>query len=247
MSRNRRPHNEKHMQTAPAATHLGQVPESEIIGRIAAGDRTAFAWLMRRYNQKLYRTARSILRDDAEAEDAVQETYLIAYRSLPGFRGDATLSTWLVRIVANESLGRLRKRKRDAEIIHLGRGDDDDGTALEVTMDDAPFEQPERAAVRAETRRLLEAKIDLLPEAFRTVFMLRAVEEMSVEETAAALGIPEPTVRSRFFRAKALLRAALAHEIDVAEQDAFAFDGARCDRIVANVLARLDALPAPDA
>ena len=198
---------------------------------------------MRRYNQKLYRTARSILKDDAEAEDAVQEAYLIAYRSLAGFRGDATLSTWLVRIVVNESLGRLRKRKRDAEIIRLGhdrRWKRDD--ALETTMDEAPFEQPERAALRAETRRLLEAKIDLLPEAFRTVFMLRAVEEMSVEETAAALGIPEPTVRSRFFRARGLLRESLAREIDIAVEDAFAFAGERCDRIVAQVLARLDAM-----
>ena len=88
-----------------------------------AGDRAAFVWLMRRYNQKLYRTARSILKDDAEAEDAVQEAYLLAHRSLAGFRGDATLSTWLVRVVVNESLGRLRKRKRDAEIIRLGRAE----------------------------------------------------------------------------------------------------------------------------
>jgi RNA polymerase sigma-70 factor (ECF subfamily) len=114
-------------------------------------------------------------------------------------------------------------------------------------MDEPPFEQPERAAVRAETRLLLEAKIDLLPDVFRTVFMLRAVEEMSVEETAAALGIPEPTVRSRFFRAKGLLRESLAREIDMAVEGAFAFDGARCDRIVANVLARLDAKPSTGA
>ena len=218
-----------------------------MIGRIAAGDRAAFVWLMRRYNQKLYRTARSILRDDAEAEDAVQEAWLIAFRSLHGFRGDATLSTWLVRIVVNESLQRLRKRKREAEIIRLGHGDDFVGGDLEATMDDSLTGRPEHATLRAETRRLLEAKIDLLPEAFRTVFMLRAVEEMSVEETAAALGIPAPTVRSRFFRARGLLREALALEMDIAVQDAFAFAGARCDRIVANVLARLDASQADDA
>jgi len=234
------------MRTVSTTKAPDELPDTEMIARIAAGDCTAFTSLMRRYNQKLYRTARSILRDDAEAEDAVQEAYLIAYRSLPGFRGDATLSTWLVRIAVNESLGRLRKRKREAEIIRLGYGDEEEGSALEVTMDEPPFEQPERAAVRAETRRLLEAKIDLLPEAFRTVFVLRAVEEMSVEETAAALAIPEATVRSRFFRARGLLREALAREIDIAVQDAFAFDGARCDRIVANVLARLDASPATD-
>ena len=227
------------MQTVPAAPPPGQVPESEMIRRIASGDREAFVRMMRRYNQKLYRTARSILKDDAEAEDSVQEAYLTAYRSLDGFRGDAALSTWLVRIVVNESLGRLRKRKRDAEVIRLGHGDDE-RDVLETTMDEATFDQPERAALRAETRRLLEAKIDLLPEAFRTVFMLRAVEEMSVEETAAALGIPEPTVRSRFFRARGLLRESLAREIDIAVQDAFSFAGERCDRIVAGVLARLD-------
>jgi len=236
------------MQTAPAAapssTPAGQLPEREVIARIAAGDRAAFAWLMRRYNQKLYRTARSILKDDAEAEDAVQEAYLVAYRSLAGFRGEATLSTWLVRVVVNESLGRLRRRKRDAEIIRLGHTDTEVDDALETTMDNAPFEPPESAALRAETRRLLESKIDLLPDAFRTVFMLRAVEEMSVEETAAALDIPEATVRSRYFRAKGLLREALAREADIALGDAFAFAGGRCDRIVAKVLARLDSMQA---
>jgi RNA polymerase sigma-70 factor (ECF subfamily) len=221
-----------------------ELPESEAIARIVAGDRAAFVWLMRRYNQKLYRTARSILKDDAEAEDAVQEAYLLAHRSLAGFRGDATLSTWLVRVVVNESLGRLRKRKRDAEIIRLGHTDTEVDDALETTMDNAPFEPPESAALRAETRRLLESKIDLLPDAFRTVFMLRAVEEMSVEETAVALGIPEPTVRSRYFRAKGLLREALARDVDMAIGDAFAFAGSRCDRIVAQVLARLDAMQA---
>ena len=231
------------MQPAPAAPPPRSLPESEMIRRIASGDRETFTSLMRRHNQKLYRTARSILRDDAEAEDAVQEAYLTAYRSLHGFRGDSALSTWLVRIVVNESLGRLRKRKRDAKVIRLGHGDDE-RDVLETTMDDALFEQPEGAALRAETRRLLEAKIDLLPEAFRTVFMLRAVEEMSVEETAAALGIPEPTVRSRFFRARGLLRESLAREIDIAVQDAFSFAGERCDRIVAGVLARLEESPA---
>ena len=157
------------MQPAPAATPPGQVSESEMIRRITSGDREAFTWMMRRYNQKLYRTARSILRDDAEAEDSVQEAYLTAYRSLNGFRGDAALSSWLVRIVVNQLLGRLRKRKRDAEVIRLGH-DNDERDVLETTMDEALFEQPERAALRSETRRLLEAKIDLLPEAFERVF-----------------------------------------------------------------------------
>jgi RNA polymerase sigma-70 factor (ECF subfamily) len=235
------------MQTARAPEPSTDVPESALLARINAGDRAAFVNLMRRYNQKLYRTARSILRDDFEAEDAVQDAWMIAYRSLAGFRGDATLSTWLVRIVVNASIARLRKHKRDAEIIRLGYGDEQIEDTLETTMDESPFAQPEDVALRAETRKLLEAKIDLLPEAFRTVFMLRAVEEMTVEETAAALGIPEPTVRSRLFRAKGLLREALARDVDLALGDAFAFAGARCDRIVERVLARLDAAQSPDA
>jgi RNA polymerase sigma-70 factor, ECF subfamily len=172
------------------------LPDSEIAQRIAAGDRDALLLLMRRYNQTLYRTARSILKDDAEAEDAVQEAYLLAYRAMCQFRGDAKLSTWLVRIVINEALGRGRKRGRRAEVIRLDSTMEQNGEAMEVNMDETSPEQPERAALRAETRRLLEAKIDQLPDSFRTVFVLRAIEEMTVEEAAKCLGIPESTVRT---------------------------------------------------
>ena len=199
---------------------------------------------MRRYNQTLYRTARSILKDDTESEDAVQDAYLLAYRAMARFRADAKLSTWLVRIVVNESLGRLRKRKRHAEVIRLDDTADSFEENAEMTMSERWPEQPERAALRAETRRLIEARIDQLPDAFRTVFVLRAVEEMSVEETAICLGIPQATVRSRYFRAKGLLREALAREIDYTIEDAFAFAGERCDRIVSGVLARLKELQA---
>ncbi|MBS0338237.1 MAG: RNA polymerase sigma factor [Proteobacteria bacterium] len=213
--------------------------DPELARRVAGGDIAAFRLLMRRHNQTLYRTARSILRDDAEAEDAVQEAYLLAYRAMAGFRGDAKLSTWLVRIVVNEALGRRRKAARSAEIFRL---DGDSGSAAEsaeVNMNDATPEQPEQEAMRAQTRRLLEKKVDELPDAFRAVFVLRAIEEMSVEETAAALALPEATVRSRLFRARGLLRESLAREIDFAFEDAFSFAGDRCDRIVAGVLARL--------
>ncbi len=216
--------------------------DMEIARRIAAGDRDELCRLMRRCNQTLYRTARSILRDDAEAEDAVQEGYLLAFHAMDRFRGDAKLSTWLVRIVANEAIGRLRKRSRRAEVIQLSGDTNPPDQPAEVTMDQATPEQPEHAAMRAQTRRLLEARIDELPDAFRTVFVLRAVEEMTVPETAAALDIPEATVRSRFFRARGLLREALSREIDIAVDGAFAFAGGRCDRIVAGVLARIEAL-----
>lgn len=221
--------------------------DAEIVRRIVAGDRDAFCALMRRHNQTLYRTARSILKDDAEAEDAVQEAYLLAYRGMGAFRGEAKLSSWLVRIVVNEAIARTRKRKRRAEIIRLDGDVESEVTAGEDAMDTTASMQPEQGAQRAETRRLLEKKIDALPDAFRTVFVLRAVEEMSVEEVAVALDIPEATVRTRFFRARGLLREALAREVDFAFEEAFAFAGERCDRIVAGVLARIEESQANDA
>jgi len=235
------------MQSARANTASTDFSDTEIARRIGLGDRHAFELLMRRYNQTLYRTARSILRDDAEAEDAVQEAYILAYRAIGTFRSEAKLSTWLIRIVVNEAIARSRKRARRAEIIQLGGQPGTDANAPEVNLNEVTPEQPEHAALRAETRRLLESRIDALPETFRTVFVLRALEELSVEETAASLGIPVATVRTRYFRARGLLREALAREIDFAFGDAFAFAGARCDRIVAGVLARLDQIQAGGA
>ena len=223
-------------------TVSSDLPDAEIARRIAGGDRDALTLLMRRNNQALYRAARSILKDDAEAEDAVQEAYLQAYRAIDGFRGDARLSTWLMRIVVNEALGRLRKRSRRAEVISLDGNTELGDQTSEMNVGEALSaqpEQPERAAMRGEMRRLIERKIDQLPDAFRTVFVLRAVEELSVDEAAGCLGIPPATVRTRYFRAKGLLREALAREIDFSLEDAFAFAGERCDRIVVGVLERL--------
>jgi RNA polymerase sigma-70 factor (ECF subfamily) len=196
-------------------------------------DLDAFEALMRQHNRMLFRTARAILRDDAEAEEALQDAYIKAYRNLDQFRGESKLSTWLVRITANEALMRLRKRARTAEIVDLH------ASAVPEEVAVKKEEQPESLAARKELRGLLEKKIDALPEAFRTVFMLRGLEEFSVEETAAALEIPEATVRTRFFRARSMLREALSNEIDLVFDEAFGFAGARCDRVVAHVLARL--------
>jgi RNA polymerase sigma-70 factor (ECF subfamily) len=178
----------------------------------------------------------------AEAEDALQDAYLQAYRALPAFRGDAALGTWLTRIVVNAALMRQRKTGRLAEVIELGADYGADDAPVPHGVDDghADAAQPELAALRAQTRRLIETGIDKLPTAFRTVFVLRAVEELTVEETAATLDIPEATVRTRYFRARALLREALAREIDFAIEDAFGFDGARCDRIVQAVQQRIE-------
>ena len=221
--------------TQPASLASG-AGDSELIARAAAGDARAFEALMRRYNRMLFRTARAILRDDAEAEDALQEAYLQAYGSLASFRAEAKLSTWLARIVANEALMRLRKQTRRAEIVPMQSAD---APEVEQVMDSDMDNAPDTRAARGEIRRLLEAQIDALPETYRTVFMLRAVEELSAEETAAVLEIPAATVRTRLFRARSLLREALAQKIDVACEDAFSFAGERCDRVVASVLARL--------
>ena len=216
--------------------------DAALVQRVKRADAAAFAVLMRRYNRRLYRTARAILKDDGAAEDAVQEGYVAAWRHVGAFRGDAQIGTWLTRIVVNQALQALRRRRREQVVVlfddpagQLADGDD--------TVADPPAaDMPEDAMARTEMRRLIERKIDELPEAYRTVFVLREVEDMTVDEAAAALGIPAATVRSRLFRAKARLRASLAEELDSATQEVFGFDGARCDRIVEAVLARIQAM-----
>jgi RNA polymerase sigma-70 factor, ECF subfamily len=211
--------------------------ELGIARRIAGGDREQFATLIRQYNRRLYRLARATLRDDAEAEDALQDAYLSAYHGIRDFRGDAAISTWLSRLVLNECLGRIRRGNRRSKVVPLVSSNDEVGLVAEE-----PARRPERIVARAQMRGILEQKLDELPETFRVVFVLRSVEELSVEETAEVLGIPAATVRTRYFRARGLLREALAQEIDLAERDLFEFGGSRCDRICARVLERLEAL-----
>lgn len=228
------------MDMAAVGGELVDTAEHELVARVAAGDAQAFEVLMRRYNRRLYRTARSILKEDAEAEDAVQEAYWKAYQAMGGFRADAQLSTWLTRIVINESLARLRRNKRRADVI---QSTEDLSTEMKVARMETTSnfdERPDQLAWRAEMRTLIEHKLDALPDTYRTVFMLRAVEGMPATEVAAALDIPEATVRSRFFRARRIMRDALSDEINVHTQDAFSFAGRRCDRIVEMVLARLE-------
>jgi RNA polymerase sigma factor (sigma-70 family) len=220
--------------TSPAAAD-----DLQLVARIAGGDQEAFETLMRRYNGKLFRVARAILKDDADAEDALQDAYLDAYRHIGDFRGGAQLGTWLTRITINQALMRVRRQKHDRVVIPFA---DPDGTgtptgAAEAEMADETSEPPPRAALRAEIRALIERRIDELPVAFRVVFVMRDVEDMSVEQTAECLSIPSATVRTRLFRARALLRDALARDIDAATIDVFGFAGDRCDRIVAHVLA----------
>ncbi len=202
--------------------------------RVAAGDRTQFDKLMRQYNRRLYRLARAALRDDAEAEDALQEAYLAAYRSMGRFRGESSLATWLSRLVLNECLGRLRRGTRRQRIMPIVSS-----TLAGDGISGLDPELPEHVVARRQLRTLLECKLDELPESFRLVFVLRSVEEMSVAETAHTLGIPEATVRTRYHRARALLREALQQDLDLAERDLFQFDGERCDRVISSVKQQL--------
>jgi len=223
----------------PVAQLPSSAQDTDLVARTAAGDHQAFEALMRRHNGRLFRAARAILKDDAEAEDAVQDAYLDAYRHMADFRGDSQVGTWLVRIAVNQALMRLRKHKRESVVVSFDRPEPEDSNTSMEQLRDEKSESPMAATLRAEIRRLLERRIDELPMAFRSVFVLREVEEMSVEETAAALGIPAATVRTRLFRARALLRQALDREMDLVTGDVFGFAGARCDRIVAAVLARV--------
>jgi RNA polymerase sigma-70 factor, ECF subfamily len=232
----------KRMKPVEAETLRQEIDDAALAARVRAGDAGAFELLMRRYNRRLYRVARAMLRDAAEAEDALQDAYLAAFQSIGNFRGDASLATWLSRVVVNQCLGRLRRQARRDNIVPIvsmvGPGEQE-----HAAMPNEETDTPDRALARAELRAMLERKLDELPEAFRTVFVLRCVEELSVEETAQCLEIPEATVRSRHFRARGMLRESLARDMDVAERDVFSFDGERCDRIVARVLERLQRQP----
>jgi RNA polymerase sigma-70 factor (ECF subfamily) len=216
------------------STLTGSEDERSMAQRVAAGDGTQFEKLMRHHNRRLYRLARAALRDDAEAEDALQEAYLAAYRAMGRFRGESSLSTWLSRLVLNECLGRLRRGARRQRVMPIV------SSALEINaVAGVDTELPERVEARRQLRSLLESKLDELPESFRLVFVLRSVEEMSVQETAHTLGIPEATVRTRYHRARALLREALKQELDLAARDLFEFGGDRCDRVISKVKQQL--------
>lgn len=224
------------MKTTQAGPAAVPTTDKELAARIAQRDRVAFAAMMRQHNRRLYRVARAILNDDAEAEEALQEAYLIAYQKMATFLGQSKLSTWLTRIVINEALQRRRKSRRHGVVIPFENVDH--GAQHMTTTVEKP-ETPERASMRAEMRRLLEREIAALPVGFRTVFILRELEDMTVEECAECLDLPAATVRTRLFRAKAQLREALAREMDLVTEDAFDFAGERCERVVAGVLARL--------
>jgi RNA polymerase sigma-70 factor, ECF subfamily len=230
------------MKAQPTQARVEPIDDAELVRRVQAGDVAAFELVMRRNNRRLFRVSRSLLRDAAEAEDALQEAYLSAYQAMPRFRAEASLATWLTRLVVNECMTRLRRQLRRHNIVPIVSAQaaaSQEEDSVEEHPGAASDDTPDRALVRAELRSLLERRIDALPEDFRTVFVLRAVEELSVEETAECLGIPEATVRTRHFRARSLLRESIAQDLDLAERDVFEFGGIHCDRVVARVLAKL--------
>jgi RNA polymerase sigma-70 factor, ECF subfamily len=226
-----------------AAAGLG---DGELVSLARRGEAAAFREIMRRNNRHLFRAARGVLRDDAEAEDVVQEAYLRAFQGLAGFRGGASLSTWLTRIALNEALGRLRRRRTMVELETVEVAQAGGGARILMFPTAQAGGDPEGAAARREIRRLLEEAIDELPEAFRLVLVARDVDGMSVEETAEVLGVRPETVRTRLHRARRLLRAALDQRFGDTLREAFPFDGARCARMTEAVLARLGfSNPAP--
>jgi RNA polymerase sigma-70 factor (ECF subfamily) len=224
----------------PAA--IESLADAALAGLAADGDAAAFRLIMERNNSRLYRVARSVLRNEGEAEDVVQEAYVRAYGKLGMFRGESSLSTWLTRIVLNEALQRLRRRRPTTDLEAIS----ETPTAEVIWFPGAPGEaDPERVASRKEIAALLERAIDELPEAFRVVFVMRAVEDMSGEETASALRIPEATVKTRLHRARRLLRERIHAELGGVLTDAFPFAGRRCARTTEAVLARLGLRDAP--
>jgi RNA polymerase sigma-70 factor (ECF subfamily) len=222
-------------QTATAGRSTAAWERSTAIS-IAAGDASAFEGMMRQYNRRLYRLARATLKDRTEAQDALQDAYICAYRAMASFRGEASLGTWLSRLVLNECFARMRRAVRRENVVPMVSASRHAESA-HMIVDET--NAPDRAAGRVQIRELLERKVDELPENYRTVFVLRSVEELTVDETADSLGIPQETVRSRHFRAKSLLRESLARELDLAEPDLFEFGGEHCDRLVGQVLAHL--------
>jgi RNA polymerase sigma-70 factor (ECF subfamily) len=227
------------MKRGTALPDLDNENDRELVRLTLGGMTGAFGVIVTRYNQRLYRAARAILRDGTDAEDAVQEAYLRAYAGLAAWRGDAALGTWLTRIVVNESLGRLRGKRPHQDFDALDR---DEKLGFEVI----PFPgaatsmNPEQNAALGEIRRLVERAIDTLPDGFRVIFVLRDIEGLSLEETAQETGIPEATVKTRLHRARKMLREELDGTLSVALKDAFPFGGLRCARMRDNVLSVIE-------
>lgn len=225
------------MRLMPSPRVASRSEDAELVRRALARDGAAFRTIMERNNRRLYRVARSILRNDSEAEDVVQEAYVNAFTHLDGFRGDSSLATWLSRITMNEALGRLRRERPavDLDAVETRRSE---AQIIQFPQTGAS-DDPERTMAQREILQLVERAADNLPEIFRIVFVTRVIEGMSVEETAELLGLQPETVKTRLHRARRLVREQLDEQIGPVLMDAFPFAGRRCERLTSAVMKRL--------
>jgi RNA polymerase sigma-70 factor, ECF subfamily len=225
------------MRHAPIAALASAAPDdAELVRRALSRDEAAVRAIMQANNRRLYRLARGILRNDAEAEDVVQDTYVRAFTHLEQFRGDSSLSTWLSRIAMNEALGRLRRQKPGVEWSELEKSAPQ---AQIIPFPLASSDDPEKSMAQREIQHVVEHAIDELPEPFRLVFITRVIEGMNVEETAEILGLKPETVKTRLHRARNLLRDNVERKIGPVVMEAFPFAGRRCERLTEAVLTRL--------
>jgi len=226
------------MNPQSLAVDYAVLHDNALAARVQGGDPEAFRHIMKRCNQRLFRAARAVVGSDNEAEDVVQEAYVDAYAKIGGFRGESALLTWLTRIVLNEAYGRLRQRHANVDVEQIDAAQLEPGNVIAFPTTPTNSD-PAAALARDQMRRLLEQAIDALPEPFRVVYILREIEECSVEDTATALGLRPETVKTRLFRARRQLRDALHDTLANSLGDAFPFLGPRCDRITDSVMQRI--------
>ena len=213
------------------------LPDAEIVKRVRAGERALFEILLRRHNQRLYRAARAVLKDENEVEDVMQQAYINAFTHLHQFEERSQFATWLTRITLNEAFGRRRKMRSESMARVQWEFDENPGELMETIT--SPQPDPERQAYAGELHRLLEEAVDALPETYRTVFMLRDIEGLSTSETGEGLGLGEEAVKTRLHRARVMIRRAVTARVGEVAAGAFLFHAPRCDRVVAAVLAEI--------
>jgi RNA polymerase sigma-70 factor (ECF subfamily) len=210
--------------------------DSDLLERARQGDSAAFPLLIRRYDRYLYRVARSVLQSGEEAEDVIQETFIRAYRGLGDFRGNATLRTWLTRITLNEALRRRKQQPSTVNLDALQKAQERGSHSADSRSLTAQDNDPERAAAQHEIRNMLEKAIDDLPAAFRTVFIMRDVEDLSIKDVAEVLGLRVETVKTRLHRARRMLRESLGEQLSSVLKDVFPFAGERCNGLIQRLL-----------
>ena len=222
------------LNVADTAVASSSLTDAEIVARVRAGDRALFEILMRRHNQRIYRIARAVVKDEVEVEDVMQQAYVNAYTHLHQFEDRSQFATWLTRITLNEAFGRRRKLQSESMARMPSNIGEDPGAFMDTIT--SPQPDPERQAYAQELHRVLEEAVDALPETYRTVFMLRDIEGLSTGETGAGLGLGEEAVKTRLHRARAMIRRSVTARIGVVASGAFQFQAPRCDRVVAAVL-----------